>query len=199
MTTYLFTWNPERWNWKYLQGNISEVKENGYSTEPWSCGVTKKIHKGDRAFLIKLGKTQRHKSNDSKKGIVASGWVVSGCYEADHWDKDANARGKSALFVEIDWDLILDPQKEIFPIEQLSVGVYRDVHWTPQASGMHIPENVAEQLEKDWAKFLNRPRIVAQTKFAEEVENARTFIEGSKKQITVNAYERSPEARSILY
>jgi hypothetical protein len=43
MTTYLFTWNPAQWDWTYLQDSIAKVKEAGYCTEPWSCGVTKKI------------------------------------------------------------------------------------------------------------------------------------------------------------
>ncbi len=72
---YLFTWNPTRWDWNYLQ-SIAEVKENGYCTGRWSCGVTKKIKTGDRAFLIKLGEEPR--------GIVASGWVTSDIYEDKH-------------------------------------------------------------------------------------------------------------------
>ena len=189
MAIYLFTWNPARWDWTYLQDSIAEVKENGYCSERWSCGVTKKIRTGDRAFLMKLGKEPR--------GIVASGWVASDVYEDRHWDKDKEAKGKTALYVDVDWDTLLDPDIEIFPRVWLDSGTYSKMHWEPQASGVRIPDDVAEQIEKDWAKFLNRPAIIKETPLAEEIDTTKTYAEGATRQVTVNVYERSTEARTI--
>ena len=189
MTTYLFTWNPARWDWTYLQKSIAEVKSNGYCVEPWSCGVTKKIQTGDRAFLIKLGEEPR--------GIVASGWVASDVYEDKHWDKNARAKGKTAQYVEVHWNTILVPDRDIFPRVWLDSGKYSKMHWEPQASGVRIPDDVAEQFEKDWAKFLNRPAIIKETPLAEEIDMNKTYIEGATREVTVNVYERSPEARTI--
>ena len=121
MTTYLFTWNPARWNWTYLQKSIAKVRENGYCSEPWSCGVTKRITSGDRAFLIKLG--------DKKRGIVASGWVSSNVYQDRHWNTES--KSKTALYVDIDWDTILDPDVNILPRDWLSSGAYLKMHWEP--------------------------------------------------------------------
>ena len=188
MSTYLFTWNPEHWNWSYLQDNIKQVKDNGYCSEPWSSGVTKKIRPGDRAFLMQLGNKNR--------GIFASGWVTSKVYEASHWDDEKNKKGKVALYVDIDWDTLLDPKEKIFSRELLNSAIYSKMHWEPQASGVTIPEDVAEQLEKDWASFVGHSTRIKNTPLAEEVET-KTFLEGTVRQITVNSYERNPEARRI--
>ncbi len=187
MATYLFTW--AQWPWTYLHESIAEVKENGYCRERWSCGVTKKIRTGDRAFLIKLGQ--------EPYGIVASGWVTSEFYEDKHWDEDKAAKGKTSLYVDIDWDTLLDPDVEIFPGSTLETGIYAKMHWKPQASGITIPDEVADQLERDWAKFLNRSVVIRGVLIPEEVDQTETFAEGTTHQITVNVYERNPEARTI--
>lgn len=71
------------------------------------------------------------------------------------------------------------------------------MHWEPQASGTKIPDDVAEKLEIDWGNFLNRPPIIKEMAFAEEIEKGKTFAEGVARQVTVNIYERSTEARTM--
>ena len=149
MTTYLLTWNPERWNWSYLQKSIAEVKTQGYCHERWGCGATKKIMPGDRVFLIKLGEEPR--------GIVASGWVTTRVYEDLHWDEMASKRGETALYIDVHFDTILDPEIDILPRALLDSGIYTSMHWEPRASGVTIPDHIAAQLEKDWAQFSEIP------------------------------------------
>lgn len=166
MPTYLLTWNPERWQWNYIQKSIAQIETDGFCFEPWSVGVTKKIHTGDRVFLMKLGEKPR--------GISASGWVTSDTYEDKHWGDSS----KTALYVDVHFDTIIDPNQEsIFSIELLQDKIYSGVNWTPQASGMIIPDNVAENLEKDWAKFLNLPVSARQIDYADEVNETKTFHE----------------------
>jgi 5-methylcytosine-specific restriction enzyme A len=186
MASYLLTWNPEKWEWEDLQDDIAELSQNGLLEFRWSSGVTKKIKSNDRVFLIKLGKPPR--------GIVASGWAIGDVKRDTHF-KD---KSKKALYVRLNFDTILDPEKQIFPIEiLLNNAKYKNVHWTPQASGMTIPDDVANQLERDWAKFLNRPVAVLQITYADEIDNGRTFYEGLAKSVKVNIYERNPQARAI--
>lgn len=166
MPTYLLTWNPERWQWNYIQKSIAQVETDGFCFEPWSVGVTKKIRTGDRVFLMKLGEKPR--------GISASGWVTSDTYEDKHWGDSS----KTALYVDIHFDTIIDPSQEpIFPIELLQDKIYSGVNWTPQASGMIIPDDVAENLEKDWAKFLNHPVPAQQIDSADEINETKTSHE----------------------
>jgi 5-methylcytosine-specific restriction protein A len=149
MTTYLFTWNPARWNWPYLRDSIKTIKQTGHCHEHWGCAATKKIRPGDRAFLMKLGQEPR--------GLMGSGWVVSEVYDAQHWGSDDS--GKLTRYVEIDWETLLDPTTDLFPREWLTSPVYAKMRWAPRASGARIPDDVAAQLEQDWAKFLARPNI----------------------------------------
>lgn len=164
MPTYLLTWNPEKWQWNHVQKSIAQVETEGFCFEPWSVGVTKKICTGDRVFLMKLGEKPR--------GISASGWVTSDTYEDKHWGD----KSKTALYVDVHFDKIIDPRQEsIFSIELLQDKVYSGVNWTPQASGMIIPDDIAENLEKDWAKFTNHPVPVRQNDYADEANETKTF------------------------
>lgn len=186
MATYLLTWNPEKWQWDDIQDDIAEIVERGFCRNSWSSGVTKKIQPDDRIFLMKLGKPPR--------GIVASGWATSDVFQDVHWGD----KSKVALYVEVHFDTILNPaQDAIFPIERLDSEIYSGVNWTPQASGMSIPDKIAEQLEKDWAKFLNRSVPFRQIGYADDVDENKTFREGTVKQVKVNVYERSAEARTL--
>jgi 5-methylcytosine-specific restriction protein A len=189
MATYLLTWNPARWSWDNLQECIETVKTQGYHLDSWSSGVTKKIRPDDRVFLIKLG--------DEPRGIVASGWATSKVYEDRHWDKSARAKGKIALYFDVHFDTILDPDKQIFPRAWLNDSIYAKMHWEPQASGTTIPDDVAAKLEKDWAQFVNHPAPFKPVAFAEEADVSKTYSEGTTKQVMVNVYERSAEVRTI--
>lgn len=187
MATYLLTWNPKRWPGKELQRGIRKIEKSGTYEDYWTCGVTKKIRPGDRVFLMKLGEEPR--------GIVASGYVKEGASEGGHWDERERRKGKRALYVHVVFDTILDPDGEIFPLDRLRGGVYRQVNWTPQASGVTIPEEVAKQLEKDWEEFNKRTTPLGDVSFAAEADVDGVYYEGAKKRVFVNAYERNAKAR----
>jgi 5-methylcytosine-specific restriction protein A len=187
MKTYLLTWNPKRWQWDDIQDDKALITRNGFCDDQWSSGVTKKIQPGDRVFLMKLGVQK-------PRGILASGWAISEYIEDIHWADDS----KLAFYIDVHFDTIIDPREEsIFPIEVLQNGIYASVNWTPQASGMRIPDDVAGQLEKDWAKFLKHPAPIRQIVYADEIDDTKIYHEGTMKQVKVNVYERNTEARAI--
>jgi 5-methylcytosine-specific restriction enzyme A len=159
MTTYLLSWNPKKWEWENMQDDIAEIAQKGFFEMRWSSGVTKKIKPNDRVFLMKLGVEPR--------GVVASGRATSGYQQNTHFSD----KSKKALYIGVRFDTILDPIS-VFPIEiLLHEKLYAGVHWTPQASGMSIPDNVAKQLEKDWKKFINRPTLSNHFEYADETES----------------------------
>lgn len=84
-STFLFTWNPLKWNWTDLQKSIDYLENVGYVVRRWSCGNSKNIKKGDRIFLVRLGEKPR--------GIMGSGYAKSSYYIAPHWDR---TEGKTA-------------------------------------------------------------------------------------------------------
>lgn len=149
MATYLLTWNPARWPWTDLQTCITYVQTHGTYRDRWGSGRTKHISPDDRFFLMKLGQRPC--------GLMASGYVTSKVYTAEHWDEAARLQGKLTRYVDIRFDTLLDPDKDLFPRAWLNADPYTQMLWEPRASGSLIPEIIAAQLEIDWARFLNRP------------------------------------------
>jgi 5-methylcytosine-specific restriction protein A len=189
MTTYLLTWNPKRWYWDDLQDNINDIETNGYYDGHWSCGRNKRIQSGDRLFLICLGTEPR--------GICASGWAISDVDEGEHWDDEQAALGKTSLYIDVRFDTLLDPDREpVLPRGKLNEGIFAQMHWDSQASGVTIPDDVAAQLEIEWARFLGKPSVSPMVALPEEVAEGETYFEGARKQIAVNVYERNAEARA---
>ena len=82
MKTWLLTWNPNRYAWDEINGGFDDLfnrlKQVGHIFETWSTGVNTSINKGDRLFLIRLGKEPR--------GIVASGYAATNVFKCPHWE-----------------------------------------------------------------------------------------------------------------
>lgn len=149
MRTWLFTWNPKRWQWDGRYDGYLEMKHQiaqvGRSFATWSCGVNKSIKAGDRIFLIRLGVEPR--------GIVASGYAATNVFEGLHWDSVRAANGDSCRRIYIEFDMILDAEKEaILPIDLLNIR-FPSVRWSSQCSGIEIPSKVSTELEAIWKKY----------------------------------------------
>lgn len=143
MDTYLMTWNPDNWKWTELANDAAHTIKGVAVTEPWSCGNTKRIKKGDRLFLLKQGK--------EPKGIIASGRSTSEVYADKHWDEAKAAQGKEALYVGADWDTILDCQKEqLLQTSVVDDGKPPQVNWNTMSSGISVSVPVADRMEELW-------------------------------------------------
>ena len=185
MDTYLFTWNPKRWLWDDLADFAEEINGYGSSIKRWSCGNTKKIQRGDRAFLIRLGM--------EPKGIIGSGVIVNRPYEALHWDKRKAEERENALYVDIEFDALINPADEpVFPRTTLATAPFEEMHWDAQSSGTTIPTHVASALEDEWRLFLKRPKSTNS-----QVNEQVIRHEGKLREISLTSYERDPEARRI--
>ena len=196
MSTYLLTWNPNKWPWDDLEDCISEMGTQGFHEDTWSCGRNRRITEGDRLFLIRQGKEPR--------GIVASGWATSHYFEDEHWDVVKKAAGQKALYIWMRFTVLLDADADhraVLSRASLNQGILKTVHWDSQVSGIQISDEVANQLEVAWARFLATKRIVEDANvrdsiiLPEEIIEEGPYYEGARKQIVVNAYERSSEAR----
>ncbi len=148
MPTFLLTWNPERFvEWDDLAETEAMTARGETYRGDWSSGNTKSIVEGDRLFLLKQGPQPR--------GIMGSGWAVSCCYEADHWDEAKAAAGRKSLFVEVEFDRILDPESgPILSPSAFSTGALSRVYWRPPASGFPITEEAGLELESAWRAHL---------------------------------------------
>lgn len=184
MATYLLAWSSRRWQWDDLPEMSDAAKTGKRPVTRWSCGTSKRLRKGDRAFLIRLG--------EEPKGIFASGTIVKGSYEDTHWDEEKAAASETCFFVRVQLDTLLNPESDtILPREMLDAGLLAEMHWDTQMSGVRIPDNVAEELEKIWDNFASPGKF----SFPEEVEESEAIYEGAVRRVSINAYERNPEAR----
>src|SRR3712207_7682832 len=77
MTTWLFTWNPARWEWESLPRDARAVRSGRACSEDyWTTGTTTSVREGDRFFLLKQGPKPR--------GIIGSGRVISDSRSEEH-------------------------------------------------------------------------------------------------------------------
>jgi 5-methylcytosine-specific restriction protein A len=169
------------WYWKDLALRANENAAGKIVYEPWSCSANfKQIRKNDRAFLVKLGK-------EKPKGIMASGWISSLPKIGPHFDPEKAALGKKAHYVDCDWEKLLNPYiDEPLPISKLQKGKLAGMHWTPQNSGILIPDEIANELEELWKSHTGKTSLGSV--FADdeikafEGEEKITFIRHRKRE-----------------
>lgn len=181
MAYYLLTWNPQRYPWDSISEAADEVAEQGFHRRQWSCGNTKQIKEGDRVFLLRQGAKPR--------GIIATGAVLKAPYQAQHWDSE---RDKQGLYIDVELHTLQDPETDaIIPRRRLDDPEFSDVHWDTQRSGISIPEQVALALEEEWTDVVEL-NITPRDKLQNGQKQLR---EGAARAVTLNIYERNPEAR----
>lgn len=184
MRTYLFVWNPKRWEWDTLEDDILEVNKTGTCSESWSCGVNKSINEGDRAFLIRVGAEPR--------GIIGAGVVASQPFPDRHWSQES----RQAFYVDIDFETLLNPDKEpILSLELLRTDKLSAQNWTPQASGISIKPELVNELEALWFNFLTTQNIRYNPFIPHPGQIRKAFLEGTPNQVAQTKYERNPFAR----
>jgi hypothetical protein len=141
------TWNPDKGQWAKrggYQDAIERTARGEIAKEDWSTGVrTTGVSPGDRAFLLQQGNQGR--------GIIASGKVTGEIRQIPHWDPVNHPR-EIANTVDIEWECVL-PVEDILPTDELKQKL-PEIHWSPQGSGVLIPDELVDQLEEMWSNHL---------------------------------------------
>jgi len=179
VSTYLFAWNPKRWTWDDLDAQIEQIGLAGHADDRWSSGNTKHLLSGSRFFLIRLGV--------EPKGIIGSGVTLSPPEYGPHWDENKAAEGCETLYCDIRFDHLSDDV--LVTWDELQEASFSSFQWGVQASGINIPDPIAEALEDLW-----QSRTASAG--APTASSLGTLPEGAKRKIVVNAYERNPLARA---
>ena len=130
MNTYLFTWNPNKWNWSELKELINQLP-NQKPTRKWATVSTKNIGVGDKFILIKIGSIPK-----SDKGVIGIGTIISRPFK----DKDFLKGDKIRNFVTLEFEqLSAEPFIYLDELEQQYS--HFNQKWTPEGSGILIKEN----------------------------------------------------------
>ncbi|MFN7258445.1 MAG: HNH endonuclease [Cyclobacteriaceae bacterium] len=186
MKTYLFAWNPKKWDWTHLEETIDQLEQTGRVSERWSCRSHKSIRPGDRAFLVKLG--------TNPKGIIGAGFVLTEPFLAKHW----SGEDKLVPRVMLDFEVLLNPDKDpILTLDILKQGKLNKQNWTPQSSGISVRDEVTDELEAVWFDFLTTQKIRYNPFKTTDVGEQRVYTEGTPNQVTLTKYERNPFARKV--
>lgn len=138
---WLLTWNPSNWEWKDYQNAVVMTHAGKRYTEEWSC-VNTHVKVGDRVFLTMLG--------TRTNGIIASGFAITEGYASDHWDPDKAAEGQKTNYIQIEFDWIVDIQKENILLQDQLMQHFPEQKWNPQGSGITIKEDYLTELEQLW-------------------------------------------------
>ncbi len=181
MATYLLTWNASRSELEWAAKNAATFKTDSVVRFRWACGNTKRIQQGDRLFLLRQSLEPR--------GLIAIGYVERSPYEDVHWDEDRKKKGERALFVFAAWEYFSsDP---VIPREHLNHDPFNAVYWNTQKSGITISDDIGDILERQFRDAISQEVVY----LPNEVQEGARYPEGATRRVTVNAYERNPEAR----
>lgn len=151
MKTYLFAWNSKLWKWDNLHEMSVDVTNKKDVYDRWGTGTSRKIKQSDRFFIIRLGEEPR--------GIFASGDVVSDVFEDIHWNKEKSTLGKTANYVKIKYDVLLNPETDvILPRAILGQPPFSKMVWDVRMSGIQIPESIVSELEAVWKNLAESKR-----------------------------------------
>ncbi|MBN2267221.1 MAG: HNH endonuclease [Candidatus Babeliaceae bacterium] len=178
MNAYLYTWNPSLWNWSDQQDAIYRVNNGDQYDMYWSCGNTKKIEIGDVFFLIRLGV--------EPKGIIGCSYVTSEPYPLPHWDEEKANAGKEAMRTDLLFKAL--SEEPIVPLEYLQQR-YPEYKWTPQAGGISLPQNIAEEL---FLLIQGSEKVSFPPMSKRDID---VYVEGKTNVVTYKTYDRSPAAR----
>ncbi|MFL6161506.1 MAG: HNH endonuclease [Jatrophihabitantaceae bacterium] len=179
MTTYLLTWNPDRWGWPEADFVLAvDTTASGRNFRgQWSTG--NRVHgiaKGDRAFLLR-----QHRD----RGVVASGRFTSAVFQDAHWDGSE----RSANYARVSFDTVL-PVEDRLTTGQLKRQI-PGVGWDRlQGSGIRVADTSVALLEALWARHSDDMPY----RSPEELPVGE-YEEGAVTRVEVNRYERDRAAR----
>lgn len=183
MSTYLLTWNACREDVTWAQECADSFRKNNMVKFAWACGNSKRIREGDRVFFLRQRMEPR--------GLVALGYVERSPYFGPHWDTERANQGDTALFVDAVWEYF--SEDPIIPRTRLDDPPFSQVHWNTQKSGISVPDEVAELLDGEFRSVAGQEAAP----LPEEITGPATLSEGAMRRVTINAYERNPQARMV--
>ena len=161
MAAYLFSWDPNKWDWQNLKEQADAQQMGAPVIRMWACGDARRIFAGDRIFIIRQSKEPR--------GIFASGEVTRGSYEIANANIQDAQHGRNTLVVDFKFDYLTDANKQVvIPRTDLRGGALSKFIWDIKVSGTKIPDNVAAELEKLWTKKKAKAFVEAGEKTEEE-------------------------------
>lgn len=143
--TFVMRWNPEISSHKIadFEHAMEDFYNKGFYYD-WSIFDYKKVHVGDRFFMLKVG--------NGNTGIVMSGIIVSLPYKDEDW----SGRGRDVRYVRMIPDCMVHPDKtQIISTQSLDEEL-PGVNWNEGHSGVLLSNEQASKFDELWHNYLNR-------------------------------------------
>lgn len=146
---WLLTWNKDNWFWKDYEKVCEDTKDGKHYVERWSC-ANKNPQIGDEVFLMKLGENPR--------GIIGHGKVIRPQYITNHYDPSKAEEGKKEKAIDVEFDRILNYEKDNIINQEVIMSMCETQHWSPQNSGIEIKPEALTVLQGLWKRKINQQR-----------------------------------------
>lgn len=156
MKTVILMWNPAISSFRMqdfkkcvglLRNNCEEEitfeheEEREYVDMNWSIWEHKKVHYGDRFFMVRVG--------EGKTGIVMSGSFNSSPYKGEDW----SGKGRKTYYSDLLIDCMVDTEKMPYISTEQLTETLPDFDWTGGHSGRVLSRKMADKLEEIWAEY----------------------------------------------
>ncbi len=183
---YLVTWSHEQKPWPELP-TLAQQTANGKIADEWWNVSSGGIASGARIFLLKQGMRP--------VGILGSGTARTSSSQTPrpHWNDERKAAGEVVRYIEIDWDVLLDPEFEpLLTEDEIRTPDLPERLWNARNSGNGISRDVVARLEQAWANHVAKTRGFAPiTNDATEPDDEE-FPEGGEVWKLHRSFERHP-------
>lgn len=143
--TYLFTWNPTKYNIEHLATYKEIIEKEGKVELPWSSGARLYLQVNDNVYLLRQGQEPR--------GIVGHGKLLDNGTIEPHWDPEKAKEGKMYNKVNVEWDYL--DENPLLNLEELNNYLGNTKLWVTQAGGVKIPGTILSRLDLIWTKKIN--------------------------------------------
>ena len=149
--TFVMRWDPDISSFKvtdyemdmqcFYEDCLKGPSSSGFYYD-WSIWDYKKVHVGDRFYMLKVGK--------GNTGIVMSGIITGTPYK----DVDWSGKGRDVRYVRIMPDCMLHPDKAPMVTTQVLDEALPMVNWNEGHSGVMLNEEQAEKFSELWEKSI---------------------------------------------
>ncbi|NLG05862.1 MAG: hypothetical protein GX567_18865, partial [Clostridia bacterium] len=138
---WLLTWNVNNRHWEGFSEKCAATKAGQTVSEMWTCSSTDP-RIGDEVFLIKLG--------DQPRCLIGHGRVIKESYAKEHYDPEKATEGKVSDHIDVEFDRLIDYEKEEYISQDELKAKCSAQHWDPQNSGIEIKPEVLPTLHALW-------------------------------------------------
>ncbi len=134
--TFLLLWNPANWSWTDLPEVARALAAGSPAPVRWSTGARRDLPIGSRVLIMRVGK--------DRPGLVAAGVTTREPEQLPHYLAGRAERGDMANYVFFTPHIVIDPAERM-PLDPRDSAdpALRNFDWTPQGSGVRVPDNVA--------------------------------------------------------